>query len=425
MAQSEDAGEDSDGTTPTPSSTDGGEREVCIFGGAGYMGLPFSLTVADAGHDVTIVDIDEDRLDQIDDGVFPFSEPGAQEILDRVDIQTTTDQEAVATSDVVVFTLGTPVDKYQTPDMSIVSRVLDKIKQYVTEDKLLILRSTVAPGVGDAIARKVDATVVNAPERARQHYMVEDTINTPQLIGAPTQDSYNETKEFFQSFMEADVQKQLTRREAELAKIFGNMWLYVTFAMANEYWELTEHHGDGDSVHKILDAATDGMEWFDPPTPGANTGGPCLRKDGWFVSTAIPATEMYQTASAINNAMPARVLDGLEERDGWPPDKIAVLGMTFKAESDDMRGSLADQMHYEIERRGYGDKTVFIDPNVDEYGDLDDADGADWVLILTPHEEFHDFETVSSAVGGTSWYCDIWGTWDRTNERSDNGYFKY
>ncbi len=82
-------------------------------------------------------------------------------------------------------------------------------------------------------------------------------------------------------------------------------------------------------------------------------------------------------------------------------------------------------MHYEIERRGYGDKTVFIDPNYDDYHDLEDADGADWVLILTPHREFCDFDTVSGAVGGTAWYCDIWGTWDRTTERSDNGYFKY
>ncbi|QLG30018.1 nucleotide sugar dehydrogenase (plasmid) [Halorarum halophilum] len=415
----------SDATTPTLDGETSDSCNVCIIGGAGYMGLPFSLAVATGGHDVTIVDIDEDRLAQVDDGVFPFSERGGQELLDEVEITTSTEHDVVADADVVVLTVGTPVDKYQTPDMSIVFAVMDAISPYTNEDQLLILRSTVAPGVGDAVANRTDAAVVNAPERARQHYMIEDTINVPQLLGAPTQRSYEQAKSFFETFMDADVMPRLSRREAELAKIFGNVFLYVTFALGNEYWALTEHHGDGDNVHRILEVASKGIDWFNPPGPGANTGGPCLRKDGWFVSTAFPATELYETASSINNAMPSRALDGLEEREGWPPEKIAVLGMTFKADADDMRGSLADQMHYEIERRGYGDRTVFVDPHNDAYDELDAIDGADWVLILTPHSAFEDFEAVSDAVGGTAWYCDIWGLWNRTHERSDNGYFKY
>jgi len=414
-----------DAATPTPSGANTDLQRVCIIGGGGYMGLPFSLAVADAGHDVTIVDIDEDRLAQIDNGEFPFREPGGQEILDEISIVTSMEHEVVADADVVVLTVGTPVDKYQTPDMSIVFTVMDAIEPYTSEEQLLVLRSTVAPGVGDAVNQRTDATVVNAPERARQHHMLEDQVDVPQLIGAPTMESYERAKAFFESFMNADVKPRLSRREAELAKIFGNVWLYVTFALANEYWALTEHHGEGDSVHRLLDIATEDVDWFNPPGPGANTGGPCLRKDGWFVSTAFPATELYETATSINNAMPSRVLDGLEQRDARQPEKIAVLGMTFKPDADDMRGSLADQMHYEIERRGYGDRTVFVDPNVDEYADVEELDGADWVIVLTPHQEFRDFTAVSTAAGGTAWYADIWGSWDVTQERSDNGYFKY
>jgi UDP-N-acetyl-D-mannosaminuronic acid dehydrogenase len=175
-------------------------------------------------------------------------------------------------------------------------------------------------------------------------------------------------------------------------------------------------------VNKIIDKTAKNYPRFDVPSPGANVGGPCLTKDGWFLVDNIPYTELVSTAYQINEGMPAQIIEQLSEK-APDPDKITILGMTFKPNSDDIRNSVSVKMKKQLQMKGYLN-VVEVDPHVDDYDDFGNIENSDWVILMTPHNEFTDYDSIRSRVNNEDClYCDIWGTWDVVRHESDNGYF--
>jgi len=147
-----------------------------------------------------------------------------------------------------------------------------------------------------------------------------------------------------------------------------------------------------------------------------------LTKDGWFLVDNIPYNELVSASYHINEGIPSQIVDKMASK-APDPDKITVLGMTFKANSDDTRNSVSFKMRKQLQLKGYRD-VVEVEPNLEEYEDLQDVAGSDWVILMTPHEEFTSFETVRAAVDNEAClYCDLWGTWEAAKYESDNGYF--
>jgi UDP-N-acetyl-D-mannosaminuronic acid dehydrogenase len=202
------------------------------------------------------------------------------------------------------------------------------------------------------------------------------------------------------------------------------MWRYLTFAAANEFHLITESFAThyNVNVNRILDKTGHNYPRFDVPSPGANVGGPCLTKDGWFLVDNIPFNELVSTAYQINEGMPAQIVNRMA-RKSPDPEKITILGMTFKANSDDTRNSVSFKMEKQLQMKGYRN-IVEVEPNTDRFDTLDEIRGSDWVILMTPHNEFQDFEVISQHVNNSDClYCDLWGTWDIARHRSDNGYF--
>lgn len=409
---------------------------IGVIGGGGHVGLPMGIVLADTGFSVTLIDKDKQRLETIEDGELPFNEPGGkallEDALDNERLATTTDIKATADCDVVFFVIGTPIDEHHNPQMDTLLDVVDEVVDNLSSDQLLVFRSTIYPGTTNLVCEILedegysvgeDVYVSFAPERIAQHKAFEEIVGLPQLIGAPDDQSYARTKEVFEAFLKADCHR-LNPTEAELGKLFTNMWRYLTFAAANEFHLITEsfatHHDV--NVNRILDKTAEDYPRFDVPSPGANVGGPCLTKDGWFLVDNIPFNELVSTAYQINEGMPAQIIDRMAEKSP-NPDKITILGMTFKADSDDTRNSVSFKMEKQLQMKGYRN-VVEVEPNVDGFDNFEDVEDSDWVILMTPHDEFDDFDTIRGRVNNAEClYCDIWGAWDEARHGSDNGYF--
>jgi UDP-N-acetyl-D-mannosaminuronic acid dehydrogenase len=407
-----------------------------IIGGGGHVGLPFGLTLSHAGHDVVLIDNNPETLSLIGDGVVPFSEPGAEELLHEGladgSIRLADSVEAAAGSDVITVVVGTPVDDHHNPEMRPLIGVVEDLIPHLRGGELVVLRSTVYPGTTDLVHKMFadaglvvgeDVFLAFCPERVTQHRSIEEIVSLPQLIGAFEEASYARAEAFFGSFIDSETHR-LTPIEAELGKLFTNMWRYIEFAVANEFYLIAESFATTHdvNVHRIIEQTAKDYPRFSVASPGPNVGGPCLTKDGWFLVDRIPYNEFVSTAYRVNEGMPAQILDRMA---GMAPDpeKVAVLGMTFKADSDDTRNSLSFKLRDRLLMMGVD--VAYVEPNVEGYDDLSAVDGADWVILMTPHRQFADLGAVRRAVDNDdAVYCDIWGLWPEMKYASDNGYFR-
>lgn len=409
---------------------------VSVIGGAGHVGLAMGLLLSDAGHEVTLIDEDESALRMIESGELPYKEPMGEELLqagletDR--LETATNVDSVAQSETIVIVVGTPIDEHNNPQMDNLLNLIEELIPNLRHDQLLILRSTLYPGTTEIIKKKLekadlsvgsDLYLAFAPERVAQHRAIEEMVELPQLVGTFDDESYRQSKQFFDTYLKSDC-PHLTPIEAEIGKLFTNMWRYIMFATVNEFYLITESfatHSDA-NVHRILDKTSQNYPRFDVPSPGANVGGPCLTKDGWFLVDNIPYNELVSTAFQINEGMPAQIIQNMSQKNP-NPEKIALLGMTFKRDSDDTRNSVSFKMKKQLRMKGYED-IVLIEPNRPEFDRWEEAEGCDWVILMTPHTEFEDLNHVLHKVNNSDClFADIWGHWDEMKHRSENGYF--
>lgn len=409
---------------------------VSVIGGGGHVGLAMGLVTADAGHDVRLIDKQTDVLDKIKGGKLPYREPGGSDILDDAieadRIETSEELAGIGNSDIVTVVVGTPIDEHNNPQMENFLQVIDDVIDRLREGQLVVLRSTIYPGTTAIVREKFEAAgfevgqdvgLVFAPERVAQHKAIDEMRTLPQLVGAFDDASFEGARDFFDTFLETECLR-LTPTEAEIGKLFTNMWRYVTFAVANEFHLITDYFADQHDVniHRILEQTSQDYPRFNVPSPGANVGGPCLTKDGWFLIDDIPYNEMVSTAFQINEGMPAQILQRMRLM-APDPEKVTVLGMSFKRNSDDIRNSVSIKMKKLLERKGYRN-VACVDPHCDEFADLDAVADSDWVVVMTPHSAFEDLDAVSERVNNPDClYCDIWGHWDEMRLESDNGYF--
>src|SRR3954467_11034248 len=363
--------------------------------GLGRIGLPLALSFADRGIDVIGVDKDRKRLDTVAAGRMPFEETGTQELLERVlpsgRLKLTESLADAAAADYVVLTLGTPAHVHLEIDISQIRSVVDDLLPLLHEGQTLILRSTVAPGTTDWLAGYVeqrrgfsvgeDFYVAHVPERIANNRFLEEIETLPTIIGGVGAGSGAKAAELFEVFG-AEI-RPTSPVQAELAKIWTNIFRYVTFAIPNLLMMESEQYGA--NVFEVIDLINEDYPRGGIAAPGL-TAGTCLRKDFAFSEERSSAPGMLLAVSRVHESMPRFIVDGLRRRLGSLRDrKVAVLGLTFKRDSDDKRDSLSDKLIRLLER-----ELAHVsrhDPHVpDESEPLDSAlADADAVIIATNH----------------------------------------
>ncbi len=234
--------------------------DVVVIGGCGHVGLPLAIALADRGLSTVCYDVSDAAVKLVNDAVLPFEEPGAAPVLDRViasgALRATTDPAVVAVAEHLVVVIGTPVDEHLNPDPQAIPRALDLCSQYFRDGQLLVLRSTVYPGVTDLVERMiarlgVDVDVAFCPERIAEGHAMEELFTLPQIVGARTDIGRDRASALFSRLTDQLV--HLNPEEAELAKLFTNTWRYIRFATANQLYMIANDSGlDYERIREAL-----------------------------------------------------------------------------------------------------------------------------------------------------------------------------
>lgn len=387
-------------------------NNVAIVGGCGHMGLPLGIVLAAyGGFQVTLIDIDAEKVQAVNSGQMPFRETGAEKVLQQVinhKLCATTDSASLRNADAVITAVGTRVDEHLNPRVNALCANVERTLQEMQEGSLLVLRSTVYPGVTRLIYEGVRARnghfhVAFCPERIVEGTALEELTKLPQIISAFETEALEKARELFCRIAPQII--ELAPLEAELAKLFSNSWRYLNFAISNQFFTLAQSHGV--DFYKIHEAVTRDYPRMSGFQRAGFTGGPCLLKDTLQLS-AFSGNDFFMghAAMLINEGLPNFVVDQLRGKD-LAKRRVAILGMAFKGNSDDSRDSLSYKLKKLLELHAL--EVICTDPYVSDPAlvPLQEAlDRADIVILGAPHSAYRDLQFPPEKI-----IVDIWNFW--------------
>jgi UDP-N-acetyl-D-mannosaminuronic acid dehydrogenase len=398
------------------------ERYISVIG-LGRVGLPLALSFADLGLRVLGVDHDPAVLASIRAGRMPFQEAGTQALLDRVRRTGTlelTDRAAdAAQADDIVITIGTPSFSHVESDLRQVRAAVDDLLPLLRAGHSLILRSTIAPGTTEYVAGYLekrrglrvgeDVFVAHAPERIAAGRFLEEISTLPCIIGGVGETSTERAASLFSVFGAPIV--RTTPVQAELAKIWTNILRYATFALPNLLMMDCESYGA--NVFEVIELINHDYPRGGIAMPGM-TAGSCLRKDFAFSEERSHAPGMLLAVSRVNEGVPLFLVEGIKRRLGsLGSRKVAVLGLTFKRDTDDERDSLSPKLIRLLERE-LADVAVCDPHAATPTQPMQDAvRDADVVIVATNHSAFERPATLSEILALACDECllvDPWNT---------------
>ena len=387
------------------------EHRVVIVGGCGHVGLPLGLVLASRGAHVTLLDIDSVKVEKVNRGLMPFKEEGAPELLRSVvgtRLDATTDQATLREADAVITVVGTPVDRHLNPTVHELYKNVDGLLKHMKEGTLLVLRSTVYPGVTKLVydhilrqGRKI--YIAFCPERIAEGRALEELVELPQIVAAFEPAAMERASQLFSLITPRII--ELPPLEAELAKLFTNSWRYLNFAVSNQFYLLAESYSL--NFYRIYEAVTKDyprMQSFARPGFAA---GPCLLKDTLQLA-AFSGNSFFMghAAMLINEGLPNFIVSRLRPL-GLSERRVAILGMAFKGDSDDSRDSLSYKLRnlLEVEAR----EVLCTDPYVMDSSLLpleESMKRADIIILGAPHSVYRNL-----TFGADKTVIDVWNFW--------------
>ncbi len=369
---------------------------LVVVGGCGHVGLPLALAFADAGLSVVSYDINSSVVELVNSGQMPFDEPDGPDYLrrglDSGRFRASANPSVIDESDVVIVVIGTPVDEHLNPDPEAVPRAIEALSSHLREGQLLVLRSTVYPGVTKLVEQRlrnagIRVDIAFCPERIAEGKAFTELFDLPQVVSGCTTRAVERSESLFRKI--ADDIVVTTTEEAELAKLFTNTWRYIKFAAANQFYTIANDFGvDFERVRHAITYKY--PRAADMPGPGF-AAGPCLFKDTMQLAAFNNNNFMLGHASMmVNEGLPLYLVSRLEHRFDLSTSTIGILGMSFKANSDDIRSSLAYKLRRILAFRAR--KVLCSDYLVREDARLIDEATllreSDVVIIGAPHSRY-------------------------------------
>ena len=321
--------------------------DVCVVGGAGRVGLPLALVLADSGFKTLILDINETALKTIAQGAMPFREEGGQTLLKKVNgtgrLTFSSEANSITRAAVVVLTVGTPIDEFHNPNLSLLIRCLEGLIPHLRDEQTIILRSTIAPGTTNYIdgylrSRGKKIGLAFCPERVVQGKAIEEIRALPQLVSGTSPEALAVATTLFSKIAPEVV--EMSPLEAEFAKLVCNAFRYMQFAATNQLYMAVESAGL--DYCELLSKMKRGYPRMGSiPGPGF-AAGPCLMKDTMQLFAFQKHNFVLgQMAMTINEGLPNFIVEQLARRFDLRTKRVGILGMAFKADSDDIRDSLS------------------------------------------------------------------------------------
>jgi len=387
--------------------------------GLGYIGLPTAAIIASRGVDVIGVDVSQNAVDTINQGQIHIVEPDL-DIVVRSAVQTgklkaTTTPEP---ADAFMIAVPTPLKKDRQPDLSYIEAAAKAIAPVLEKGNLVVLESTSPVGATEKLAtwlaearpdltfpvngaENADINLAYCPERVLPGHVLQELVANDRLVGGLTNECSQKAISLYEIFVSGDCHTT-DARTAEMAKLTENSFRDVNIAFANELsiicdalqinvWELIKLS----NLHPRVNVLN----------PGPGVGGHCIAVDPWFIVGSDPENaRIIKTAREVNDSKPHYVVERVRKAAGrLKAPVIACLGLSFKADIDDLRESPAMEI-VEALAESMVDQLLVVEPNIDALPeslegkasktDLNEAlSQADIILLLVDHKEFRQIQS--------------------------------
>jgi UDP-N-acetyl-D-glucosamine dehydrogenase len=362
--------------------------QVLAIIGQGYVGFPLAMAAVDAGWTVIGVDVNSEKVSQINAGSSPVegvNETQLQEAIARDLYSATTDYSQVARASVITICVPTPLDNKREPDLELLRSAVASVAKHVSNETLIVNESTSYPGtLREFIMPLFNSLKLNnamtiyfasAPERVNPGDLVWNQKNTPRLVGAINAQSQSKALNFYNSIC-SEVISVLTPEIAEAAKLLENTFRLVNIALINEFAQLC--NASGLNVNSVIEAASSKPYGFMSFKPGVGVGGHCIPVDPlyltWWARQNGSKASLVETADLINRNMPKhvaiRALSLINTISRKP--RVLILGVAYKAGVSDVRESPVSELRdYLLEN---GVDVAWYDPLVSSWQGVPSVD---------------------------------------------------
>ncbi|MCE9643530.1 MAG: nucleotide sugar dehydrogenase [Candidatus Andersenbacteria bacterium] len=376
------------------------KKTVAVVG-LGYVGLPLALVARNKGWNVVGFDVDAKKVQKITAGVAPFEDEFVATQLKDNPLEASTDPICIVDAEVVVVAVPTPVTDDHIPDLTPLTSSLESILPHLQDGQLLSVESTINPGVMTEVVlpiikKRPELTIhiVHCPERVNPGDAKWSVANIPRVIGGFTKEATKKGKDFYESILDAKVKEMDSVMEAEAVKILENTFRDINIAFVNEMAKSFDKLGI--DIKNVIEGASTKPFAFMPHYPGNGVGGHCISVDPYYMIEKARQVgfdhEFLKLAREINNSMPeftVALLDRAKEKlELSEPITVALLGLSYKKDIDDIRESPALDMKKILEARSDVSLRVF-DPHVPRMSTVDSLDAAltdaDVVMLATNH----------------------------------------
>jgi UDP-N-acetyl-D-glucosamine dehydrogenase len=392
--------------------------DVAIVG-AGYVGMPLARVFADAGKKVVLVDVNQEVVEGVNRGESHIGDVDSDVLKTLVDsgqVSATSDYDAVTEAAAILIALPTPLSAHREPDLSIVEGAVRQIATRLRKGQLVVLESTTYPGTtrerlqpileSGGLKAGEDFYLAFSPERVDPGRTDWTTKNTPKLVGGLTPACTERAAELYRSAVDTVVPLS-SPETAEMTKLLENIFRAVNIALVNELAQLCERMEV--DVWEVVEAAETKPFGFMSFKPGPGLGGHCIPIDPFYLTWKAREfdfyTEFIDLAGKVNANMPyfCRSLISQALNHGSQKSlrgsRILVLGVSYKADIDDVRESPAEKIVELLEKAG--SEVAYHDPHVPEFDGMRSVDyepeSYDCVVIVTAHSAIDYDELIRRA----------------------------
>ena len=393
--------------------------------GLGYVGLPLAVEKAKAGYKTIGFDIQEKKVEMVNQGINYIGDVVDEELSELVAIGmlfATSDFSFVKDVEFVAIAVPTPLDAYQQPDISYVRNSAIEIAKYLKRGSMVVLESTTYPGTTEELLLPIleqgsglkcgeDFYLAFSPERVDPGNKFYQTKNTPKVVGGVGKDATEVIAAMYRNVLEGEVFEASSPRVAEMEKILENTYRNVNIGLINELAILC--HRMDINIWEVIEAAKTKPFGFTPFYPGPGLGGHCIPLDPYYLSWKAREygfhTSMIEASMMVNDRMPEYTVERAGKilnrfKKALNGAKVLILGVAYKGDIDDYRESPAIKVINEFEK--VGSEIEYYDPFISEYKEkgrirkglpeltAESLQNADIVVITTNHTKGIDYEFV-------------------------------
>lgn len=405
-------------------------KEVAVIG-LGYIGLPTAAILASRGITVRGVDVTPRTVEAVNKGEVPFVEPALGEFVSAaVSAGTLSASFETTEAEAYIVAVPTPFNDDYTADLSYIEAAADGIAPVLKGGELVILESTSPPGATQhlfdyLLNKRPDLSadnllVAHCPERVLPGYVMEELVTNDRIVGGITPEAADKAKALYETFCQADI-LTTDAKTAEMAKLVENSYRDVNIAFANELSVISDKLGI--DVWELISLANRHPR-VNILQPGPGVGGHCIAVDPWFIVSAAPEeSQLIRTARNTNDSKPNWVVNKVvaATKSAGFNGKVAVMGLAFKANIDDMRESPAIEITRQLAEANPTVEFLAVEPHVEALPNklegisnltltpTDEAlESAGVVTLLVDHDQF---KSVPATVLAGKEIIDTRGLW--------------